>query len=291
MTSDDRRLDDPADVAAEGTAPDGASAEPARADGPDGPSTPDDPMIRLEGIHKAFGDLRVLDGLDLEVERGESVVVIGGSGSGKSVMIKHILGLLRPDAGRVVVDGLLVNELPSEELYGLRKQMGMLFQNAALFDSMDVFDNVSFALRHHTERSAEEIRERVGQVLGWVGLEGHEHKWPAELSGGMKKRVGLARAVALNPSIILYDEPTTGLDPILADQINELIVSLRERMSVTSVAITHDMASAYKIADRIAMLYKGRIEEVGTPEEIQSSDNPVVRQFIRGEAQGPITDG
>lgn len=246
-------------------------------------------FISLRGVHKAFGDLQVLRGADLDVARGESVVIIGSSGTGKSVLIKHIIGLLEPDSGEVLVDGASVPALGRGELRGLRRRMGMLFQYAALFDSMSVGDNVAFALRQHTNWSRERIQDRVSEVLGWVGLAGTEGKAPAELSGGMKKRVGLARAIALGPEIILYDEPTTGLDPILADQINDLILDLAERLKVTSVTITHDMVSAYKIADRIAMLYRGKIEASGTPEEIQNSDNAVVQQFIHGRAEGPIT--
>jgi phospholipid/cholesterol/gamma-HCH transport system ATP-binding protein len=249
----------------------------------------DDVFVSVEGLHKAFGGQKVLQGVDLNIARGESMVVIGGSGSGKSVLIKHIIGLLEPDAGQARVDGQVVAELNRTELNELRRRMGMLFQYAALFDSMDVGENVAFALRQHTKMNDAEVRDRVAEVLGWVGLEGVEEKWPAELSGGMKKRVGLARAIALGPEIMLYDEPTTGLDPILADQINDLIIDLNERLHVTSISITHDMVSAYKIADRIAMLYKGKIEEVGTPDEVQSSSNPVIQQFIQGRAEGPIT--
>jgi phospholipid/cholesterol/gamma-HCH transport system ATP-binding protein len=246
-------------------------------------------FIRVEGLYKAFGKVEVLKGTDLTVAKGESMVVIGGSGTGKSVLVKHIIGLLHPDAGTVTVAGRQVGSLKRTELSDLRRRMGMLFQYAALFDSMTVGENVAFALRRHTKMSEAEVRERVAEVLGMVGLSGVEETWPAELSGGMKKRAGLARAIAMGPEIMLYDEPTTGLDPILADQINELILDFRERLKVTSVAITHDMVSAYKIADRIAMLYNGRIEEVGTPEEIQNSDNPVIQQFIHGRAEGPIT--
>ena len=249
----------------------------------------DEPFISLRGVRKAFGEQVVLEGVDLDIRQGESLVVIGSSGTGKSVLIKHIIGLLAPDAGEVLVAGANVPDLGRRELQALRRRMGMLFQYAALFDSMDVGENVAFAVRQHTDWSAEKIDARVAEVLGWVGLTGTEHKSPAELSGGMKKRVGLARAIVLGPEIILYDEPTTGLDPIMADQINDLILNLAERLNVTSVTITHDMISAYKIADRIAMLYKGRIEEVGTPEEIQESTNPVVQQFIHGRAEGPIT--
>lgn len=246
-------------------------------------------FINVEALHKSFGEHHVLRGVDLTVKRGESMVVIGGSGSGKSVLIKHVIGLLRPDAGRVWVEGQVVADLKRAGLVELRQRMGMLFQYAALFDSMKVGDNVAFALRQHTKMKETEIQERVAEVLSWVGLEGVEEKWPAELSGGMKKRAGLARAIALGPEIMLYDEPTTGLDPILADQINDLIIDLSERLHVTSISITHDMVSAYKIADRIAMLYRGKIEEIGTPEEIQDSPNPVIQQFIHGRAEGPIT--
>jgi phospholipid/cholesterol/gamma-HCH transport system ATP-binding protein len=250
----------------------------------------DSPLISIRGLQKAFGEQKVLQGVDLDIGHGESVVVIGSSGTGKSVLLKHIIGLLRPDAGTVTVGGEVVSELGRRDLAALRQRMGMLFQYAALFDSMNVRENVAFALRQHTSWKENRIRDRVAEVLRWVGLQGVEEKSPSELSGGMKKRVGLARAIALGPEIILYDEPTTGLDPILADQINDLILDLAERLNVTSITITHDMVSAYKVADRIAMLYRGRIEETGTPEEIQSTSNPVVQQFINGRAEGPITE-
>jgi len=246
-------------------------------------------LIQVRELYKSFDELDVLRGTNLAVRTGESMVVIGGSGSGKSVLIKHIMGLLRPDAGSVTVDGLTVADLKRSELSEMRRRMGMLFQYAALFDSMTVGENVAFTLRQHTKMKEKEVQERVEEVLAMVGLSGVQSKWPAELSGGMKKRAGLARAIALGPEIMLYDEPTTGLDPILADQINELILDLQERLHVTSVTITHDMVSAYKTADRIAMLYEGRIEEVGTPEQIQNSSNPVVQQFIHGRGEGPIT--
>jgi phospholipid/cholesterol/gamma-HCH transport system ATP-binding protein len=251
---------------------------------------PGEPMIRLRGIAKSFGTHQVLDGLDLDVQRGETMVVIGGSGTGKSVLLKHIIGLLSPDAGEVVVDGVSVARLRGWELKEFRKEFGMLFQGAALFDSLRVLDNVAFGLREHTRLKEPEIRERVREKLALVGLHDVEQLWPAELSGGMKKRVALARALAMEPKILLYDEPTTGLDPIRADAINDLILELRTRLKVTGVAITHDMTSAYKIADRIAMLYKGRIIAVGTPQQIRGSEDPVVRQFITGSARGPITD-
>jgi len=245
-------------------------------------------MIELIDIHKSFGNHKVLDRVNLKVKNGESMVVIGRSGSGKTVLIKHIIGLLKPDTGEVWVDGIKVNELREKELNLLRRRFGMLFQYAALFDSMTVGENVGFALMQNTKMKREKIEERVRECLRMVGLEGVEHLSPAELSGGMKKRVGLARAIALQPEIILYDEPSTGIDPIMADAINNLIIELKEKLTVTSVAITHDMVSAYKIADRIAMLYKGKIIETGSPEEIRNSSNPVVQQFIHGEAKGPI---
>ena len=256
---------------------------------PDSVTNDDARFICLQGVNKAFGDLKVLEGVDLDISRGESLVIIGSSGTGKSVLIKHIIGLLNPDAGKVMVDGLNVPDLRGENIRTLRQRMGMLFQYAALFDSMSVGENVAFPIHRHTDWPAEKIQDRVAEVLGWVGLTGTESKSPAELSGGMKKRVGLARAIAIDPEIMLYDEPTTGLDPILGDQINDLILDLAERLNVTSVTITHDMHSAYKIADRIAMLYQGKIEEIGTPEQIQNTDNAVVQQFIHGRAEGPIT--
>lgn len=247
-----------------------------------------EPVIEIRGLRKSFGDNDVLRGVDLHVRAGESMVVIGGSGSGKSVLIKHIVGLLKPDAGSVRVFGREPAALPEKDLNDLRIRMGMLFQGAALFDSLPVWENVGFALKQHTEHSEEEIRELVREKLRLVGLGDVEDLMPAELSGGMRKRVGLARAIAIEPDLVLYDEPTTGLDPIMADVINELIVRLQRKLKVTSVSITHDMTSAYKIADRIAMLYEGRIIATGTAEEIRNSEDPVVHQFVSGSASGPI---
>jgi phospholipid/cholesterol/gamma-HCH transport system ATP-binding protein len=246
-------------------------------------------MIEVIDVHKSFGELHVLRGVNLAVEKGESMTVIGGSGSGKSVLLKHIIGLLFPDRGRVIVEGQVLNDLDDYGLNELRKKFGMLFQMAALFDSLSVWENVGFSLKQHTKMSDREIRTVATEKLALVGLKDIEDKMPVELSGGMKKRVGLARAICMNADIILFDEPTTGLDPIAADAINDLIVDLRKKLGVTSISITHDMHSAYKISDRIAMLYKGEILEIGTPEQIKNTENPIVRQFITGSAIGPIT--
>ena len=245
-------------------------------------------LIEIINLHKSFNSNHVLRGVNLCIERGETMVVIGGSGSGKSVLIKHIIGLLTPDEGSVVVDGVDIARLSERELNEFRKKYGMLFQGAALFDSLTVWENVGFALMQHTTLSKEEIRETAEKKLEMVGLKGIEDLMPSELSGGMKKRVGLARAIAMEPEILLYDEPTTGLDPIMADAINNLIVEMKKKINITAVAITHDMTSAYKIGDRIAMLYEGKILEAGTPDEIKLSENPAVRQFITGSSVGPI---
>jgi phospholipid/cholesterol/gamma-HCH transport system ATP-binding protein len=248
-------------------------------------------MIELIDLHKSFNSKKVLQGINLHIERGETMVVIGGSGSGKSVIMKHIIGLMWPERGKVIVEDQDLATLDDRSLNELRKKFGMLFQYAALFDSLTVWENVGFGLRQHTHLSDREIKEIAKDKLAMVGLRGVEDLMPAELSGGMKKRVGLARAIAMEPEILLYDEPTTGLDPIMADVINELILELKRRLNVTGVAITHDMTSAYKIADRIAMLYQGKIQQVGTPEEIRNSKDPVVHQFITGSAVGPIAAG
>ena len=245
-------------------------------------------VIEIINLHKAFNKKHVLQGVNLHIESGETMVVIGGSGSGKSVLIKHVIGLLMPDEGSIVVDGVDISNLSENDMNELRKKYGMLFQGAALFDSLTVWENVGFSLMQHTRLSKEEIKEKAKQKLEMVGLKGVEELMPSELSGGMRKRVGLARAIAIEPQIILYDEPTTGLDPIMADAINDLIIEMKKRLNVTSIAITHDMVSAYKIADKIAMLYEGRIQEVGTPDEIKRSANPIVRQFITGSSVGPI---
>lgn len=245
-------------------------------------------MIRIRGLCKQFGSNKVLDRLDLDVQTGETMVIIGRSGTGKSVLLKHIIGLMRPDEGSVQVDGLEVTTASRREIDALRLRFGMLFQYAALFDSFTVAENVGFGLKEHTDLSDEDIAGIVRERLEDVGLRDIEQLKPLELSGGMKKRVGLARAIAMHPEYILYDEPTAGLDPIMADAINGLILEMKHKFKVSSIVVTHDMVSAYKVADRIAMLYKGRVIALGTPEEIQNTSDPVVRQFIEGRAEGPI---
>ena len=238
-------------------------------------------MIKIEGLKKSFGDNEVLRGTDLEIRDGETIVIIGQSGGGKSVLLKHLCGLLKPDSGKVLVDGVDIVPLDEEELTPIRKEFGFLFQGAALFDSMTLYDNVAFPLREE-RRPESEVDKLVEEALKIVDLLKSQDKKPAELSGGMRKRAGLARAVVADPKYVLYDEPTTGLDPVRADNINELILRLHDQLHVTGVAVTHDMISAYKIADRIAMLHEGRIRVVGTPREIQATQDPIVKQFITG---------
>jgi phospholipid/cholesterol/gamma-HCH transport system ATP-binding protein len=245
-----------------------------------------DVFIRYAGLHKQFEGKQVLRGLDLDIERGETLVVLGGSGSGKSVLLRHTIGLHRPDAGEVWVDGVNITEFHEEELIGTRKKVGMLFQAGALFDSMTVEDNVAFALREHTDWSAERIAERVTQVLHLVELERVEALMPADLSGGMRKRVALARAIALAPQAILYDEPTTGLDPITANTINQLICSLNKRLGVTGIVVTHDIQSAFTVGDRIAFLHEGKIHFVGSVPEARQSKEPLLRNFLDGGGYG-----
>jgi len=245
-------------------------------------------MIRIVDLHKSFVEKKVLCGINLEVKKGETMVIIGQSGSGKSVLLKHLIGILKPDRGEIYVDGEEITHLKEDELPRISRKFGMLFQGAALFDSLTVGQNVCFGLERYTDYSPEKIQELVAESLTKVGLRGAENLMPHELSGGMKKRVGLARAIAYRPEVILYDEPSTGIDPIRADAINELINIMKEELKVTSVVITHDMVSSYKVADRMAMLYKGRILMTGTPEEIKNSENQVVQQFIHGQAKGPI---
>ena len=238
-------------------------------------------MIRFQGLRKQFDGHVVLDGFTLDVRDGETMVIIGLSGSGKSVALKHVVGLLHPDAGDVIVDGREVSKLDRPELMAMRREIGFVFQFAALFDSLTVADNVALGLRRRG-LSASVIAQRVREALGLVDLAGTEARVPAELSGGMRKRVGIARAIALQPRYILYDEPTTGLDPVTSAVMNQLMVRTRERLGVTGIVVTHDMRSAYTVGDRIAMLSEGRVREVGTVAEIQATRDPVVRQFIEG---------
>jgi phospholipid/cholesterol/gamma-HCH transport system ATP-binding protein len=246
-------------------------------------------MIELLDIHKSFGSNVVLNGLNFSIEKGKVTVIIGRSGGGKSVLLKHIIGLIRPDAGAINIDGQDITRFNDRELNRLRKKFGMLFQEAALFDSMTVGQNIAFPLEEHTKLKSREIMEIVREKLGQVGLTGIENKMPSELSGGMKKRVGLARAIALEPEILLFDEPTTGLDPIMSDAIGKLIVDIQSKLNVTCIVISHDIYGTLRIAHKIAMLHDGLIIESGTPEEIKNSGNPVLQQFIEGKAEGPIT--
>jgi len=248
-----------------------------------------DYIIELKGLKKSFNELPVLDGIDLKIRRGETMVIIGASGVGKSVILKHCIGLLKPDLGEVVVDDVVISSSKHIDDKTIRKKMGMLFQGSALFDSMDVGENIKFALREHDNSLTEnELDEIVAEKLSIINLSPEfRFKMPSELSGGMKKRLGLARVIALNPEIILYDEPTTGLDPLTADVINDLIIDMQRKLNVTSVIVTHDMVSSYKIADRIAMLYNGKIIFTGTPEQIKTAENPYVRQFINGQRYLP----
>lgn len=239
--------------------------------------------IRIHDLHKSFGEKVVLEGVSLEVTDGETLAVIGQSGTGKSVLLKHVVRLLEPDSGSVEVDGRDVLALDREQLHALRREVGYVFQFAALFDSMTVFDNVAMGLRR-MKKPEPEVRERVEQCLKLVDLEGFEDRLPAQVSGGQRKRVGLARAIATQPKYLLYDEPTTGLDPITTAVIDQLIERMADELKVTSVVVTHDMRSAYRVSDRIAMLHDGRIHFIGTPEEIQASEEPFVRAFVQGLA-------
>lgn len=247
-------------------------------------------MIDVINLHKSFGEKKVLDGLNLTIKTGITKVIIGRSGIGKSVLLKHIIGILKPESGQVIIDGQDVTKLASKELNDLRLSFGMLFQGAALFDSLTVLENVGFNLIEHTDLDKQTIRKKVQEALSLVGLYGIEDLMPSELSGGMKKRVGLARAICMRPKIILYDEPTTGVDPIMADAVNDLIKNLHDKLEVTSIVVTHDMVSAYKIGSQIAMLYDGKIVGEGTPDEIKNTSNPIIKQFVTGAAKGPITE-
>jgi phospholipid/cholesterol/gamma-HCH transport system ATP-binding protein len=248
----------------------------------------DDITIRYAGVEKRLGRQQVLRGVDLDVRRGECLVVIGRSGGGKSVLLKHLIGLMKPDAGRIEVDGQDVVPLDEVQLVPVRKKIGIVFQGGALFDSLTVEANLAFPLREEKSIPETEIADRVREALDAVGMLGQEKKMPGELSGGMRKRVAFARAVIRRPEAVLYDEPTTGLDPIMADSIDQLIVKMRERYGVTSIVVTHDMHSAYTIAHRIAMLHEGRIYTVDTVDRIRESADPIIHRFVNGiSAEGP----
>ncbi|MCK9275407.1 MAG: ABC transporter ATP-binding protein [Syntrophales bacterium] len=246
-------------------------------------------MIELFDLHKSFGKQKVLDGLNLTIRGGMTTMIIGRSGGGKSVLLKHMIGLLRPDSGSVVVCGKDITRMNDRDLNEERKKFGMLFQEAALFDSMNVLENVAFPLREHTKKKDSEIRRIVRDRLYDVGLSGVEEKMPSELSGGMKKRVGLARALVMQPEIVLFDEPTTGLDPVMSEAIDRLISDTQRNFNLTCVVISHDLKSIFTVAHRIAMLYEGKIIAEGTPDELKQSDNDVVKQFLKGSLEGPIS--
>jgi phospholipid/cholesterol/gamma-HCH transport system ATP-binding protein len=245
-------------------------------------------MIQLRGVSKRLGGKQVLEGLDLDIPAGITMVILGRSGSGKSVLLKHIIGLMHPDAGSIVIDDEDIAHLNEGELNRVRRRFGMLFQGAALFDSLTVGENVALPMREHLRLGEAEIHHRVAERLDWVGLKGVEDMKPASLSGGMKKRVGLARAIAIDPAYILYDEPTTGLDPIMSGVINQLIRSLQKRMGLTSVVVTHDLHSAWTVGDQLALLHEGRVQFTGTPDEATRSSDLLVRQFIEGRSDGPV---
>ncbi|MBN1526203.1 MAG: ABC transporter ATP-binding protein [Candidatus Omnitrophica bacterium] len=245
-------------------------------------------VISVENVVRRFGERAVLDGISLEVHKGETFVIMGGSGCGKSTLLRHIIGALKPDSGKVELLGSDLSGLDEDEMDKLRKRIGMCYQSSALFDSMSVGENVALALREHTKLDKSVIDIVVQMKLELVGLRGFEDLMPSQLSGGMRKRVGLARAIVMDPEIVFYDEPTAGLDPIVAGVIDKLIIDLSKKLNITSVVVTHDMKSVFSIADRIAMLYEGKVLEIGEVERIRSSKNPMVQQFISGSPDGPI---
>ena len=246
--------------------------------------------IRLHALRKAFGEKVVLNGIDLQIKEAESLVVIGASGTGKSVLLKHVIGLLQPDSGTVEVDGVDLATLGYREITSFRRRFGMAFQEGALFDSMNVFQNIAFPLDRARRFSRNEIRDRVEECLRLVRLSGTGAKLPSELSGGMRRRIGFARAIALEPQILLFDEPTSGLDPVTTALIDDVILDLRDNLGSTAVTITHDMTSAFRIADRVAMLHQGRIIAIGAPEELRQNPDPRLQQFIEGRATGPLDE-
>ncbi len=247
-----------------------------------------DAIIKIENLVKRFGDRVVLNGIDLSVPEGKITVIMGGSGGGKSTLLRHLIGLLKPESGCVLIDGVNIVKLSSDKMNEVRRKFGMLFQGSALFNSMSVAENVALPLREHTDLSDEIIRIIVKVKLELVGLTGFEDFMPFEISGGMKKRVALARAIALDPKIVFYDEPGSGLDPITASMIDQLILDLSQKLKITTVVVTHEMQSAFRIADQIVMLHKGKVLEMGTAEQIKNSSNPYVQQFIKGEHEGAI---
>ncbi|MBI39484.1 MAG: ABC transporter ATP-binding protein [Leptospiraceae bacterium] len=248
----------------------------------------DEIVIEMKGIHKAFGEREILKGVDIQVRRGEVMVLLGGSGTGKSVSIRHIIGLLKPDQGDVLIDGESMVHASKNRMEKLRGRMGVLFQSGALINWLSVYDNVALPLREHRLVKEEDIDSIVKEKLKYMGLMPAMNLLPSNISGGMKKRAGIARALTTNPEILLYDEPTSGLDPVLSQVFNELVRKVQRELNVTQVVVTHDMASAYYIADRITFLYQGQVEMVGTPDEIRNTDNPVVQQFIQGKTKGPL---
>ena len=239
------------------------------------------PMISVQDLWKSFGDNHVLTGINLDIEEGSTCVILGGSGSGKTVLMKHMIGLLKPDKGEVIVDGEDIVPMDERKLEMVRRKFGMVFQGAALFDSMTVYENVSFALREHTRLSEDEIRAKVREKLGIVGLQNVEERYPAELSGGMRKRVGLARAIVLDPKIVLYDEPTTGLDPITTDYVDDMILTGKRELQVTQVVISHDIASSFKVADKVSFLFQGKIVAEGAPRELRHNPHPQLQHFLQ----------
>ncbi len=247
-------------------------------------------MIIFKDLHKRFGDREILKGIDLHIKEGKTTVILGVSGVGKSTIIKHIVGLLQPDAGSILIDGKEVVGCSEKQMRHIRRDVGFLFQSGALFDSMDVYENVAFGLREHTDLNEEQIRQKVYEKLSMVGLKPKEIQrlYPHELSGGMRKRVGLARTIALEPKVILYDEPTSGLDPITSDYISQMIIDLQEELGVTSILISHDIKESFKAGDYFAMLHDGKIVSYGDADTIRSSSHPAVRQFLEGSSEGPI---
>ncbi len=251
-------------------------------------STKKEIVISVRNLHKSFGERKILNGVTLDIYEGETLVIMGGSGCGKSTLLRHLIGALRPDEGEVFMFGKNLAESSEDEMDKLRKRFGMLFQSGALFDSMTVGENIALPLREHTKLDDNVIQIMVRMVLEHVGLRGFEHLMPSQLSGGMKKRCGLARALIMDPKIVFYDEPTAGLDPIMTGVIDKLVIDLTKKLQITSVVVTHDMNSVFRIADRIIMLHQGNILESGTPAEIKNSKNPMVKQFVTGEAEGPV---